>query len=160
MNGWESFAMAQVGASAALTGLIFVAVSLNLSKILAYPSLPSMALNAFMMLITVLIISSLLLVPGQSHILLASEILAIAAILWILIVRAQILIWRKTDKPYRSGALFQGITSQCAILPYFVAGFTMLFAGDGGWYWLIPAILITYIAVLSNAWVLLVEINR
>ncbi len=37
MNGWEDFAIAQVGASAALAGLVLVAVSVNLDRVLAEP---------------------------------------------------------------------------------------------------------------------------
>ncbi|HEX3901634.1 MAG TPA: hypothetical protein VH853_02220 [Polyangia bacterium] len=43
--GWESFFVAEVGAAAALTGLLFVAVSINLSKVLAFPQLPGRAGN-------------------------------------------------------------------------------------------------------------------
>src|SRR5260370_34067383 len=65
MTGWANFFLAQVGASAALTGLIFVAVSINLTKILAYPTLPGRALEALLYLLTVLVIGTLGLVPGQ-----------------------------------------------------------------------------------------------
>jgi hypothetical protein len=37
MLGWENFFVAEVGASATLTGLIFVSVSINLTKIMTYP---------------------------------------------------------------------------------------------------------------------------
>jgi modulator of FtsH protease len=32
MSGWDNFFLAEAGASAALTGLIFVGVSINLTK--------------------------------------------------------------------------------------------------------------------------------
>lgn len=35
MPGWENFFVAQVGASAALAGLVFVGISINLTKIVA-----------------------------------------------------------------------------------------------------------------------------
>lgn len=38
---WQTFAAAEVGAAAALTGLLFVAVSINLERILAFPKLPA-----------------------------------------------------------------------------------------------------------------------
>ena len=40
---WESFFLGEVGATAALTGLLFVAVSINLRPILEYPWLPALA---------------------------------------------------------------------------------------------------------------------
>ena len=39
-SAWHEFFVALAGAAAALTGLLFVAVSLNLRQILAFPSLP------------------------------------------------------------------------------------------------------------------------
>ena len=45
MEGWDNFFIAEVGASAALAGLIFVAVSLNLPKILSVGGLPDRVTN-------------------------------------------------------------------------------------------------------------------
>jgi hypothetical protein len=45
---WESFFIAQVGASAALTGLIFVALSINLDKVMQSPQLIGRAGEALM----------------------------------------------------------------------------------------------------------------
>src|SRR6185437_13962675 len=63
MEAWGDFFIAQVGASAALAGLIFVAVSLNLTKILALSHLPKRAFQALMVLLEILVVSSLALVP-------------------------------------------------------------------------------------------------
>jgi hypothetical protein len=65
IDAWANFFIAQCGASAALLGLLFVSASLNLSQILAYPQLPGRALLAMLLLLTVLIVASLMLVPGQ-----------------------------------------------------------------------------------------------
>ena len=71
MSGWESFFVAQVGASAAVAGLVFVGVSINLDKILKYAGLPGRAQEALIVLMLVLVVSSLMLVPGQRWPLLA-----------------------------------------------------------------------------------------
>src|SRR5260370_13389520 len=63
MSGWNNFLIAQVGASAALAGLVFVGILINLTRILSTGSLPEYALQALVLLLAVLAISSLLLAP-------------------------------------------------------------------------------------------------
>ena len=65
IEAWVNFFVAQCGASAALLGLIFVSVSLNLTKILSHPLLPGRAFAAMFLLLAVLLAASLMLVPGQ-----------------------------------------------------------------------------------------------
>jgi len=64
---WSNFFSAQVGASAALTGLLFVAISINLPKIVANPQLASRSAKALATLAGVLLASTLCLVPGLSR---------------------------------------------------------------------------------------------
>ena len=51
MDQWVNFFFAEVGASAALTGLVFVGVSINLKRILSLPKLPNRALEAPVLLL-------------------------------------------------------------------------------------------------------------
>jgi hypothetical protein len=51
IGDWANFFVAEVGASAALTGLIVVAISVNLSKILAYEQLPRRAAEPLVMFV-------------------------------------------------------------------------------------------------------------
>jgi hypothetical protein len=85
MSGWENFFIAQVSASAALTGLIFVAVSINLTRILSLPKLPNRALASLLLLLTILITSSLLLVPGQPVVVVGIEVLIVGLASWIVV---------------------------------------------------------------------------
>lgn len=64
-SAWGEYGVALVGASAALAGLIFVAISINLREILTQPGLPGRAGEGVMTLIVVLLASALLLVPEQ-----------------------------------------------------------------------------------------------
>jgi hypothetical protein len=51
--GWESLFVAEAGASAALTGLLFVAISINLERILQGAGLPGPAGEAMVLLVAV-----------------------------------------------------------------------------------------------------------
>jgi len=63
---WTNFLSAEAGASAALAGLIFVAVSINIKKIIEYKGVPGRAAEALSLLIGVLLISTFGLAPNQS----------------------------------------------------------------------------------------------
>jgi len=80
-SAWTDFAVAVAGAAAALSGLLFVAVSINLSRILAFPNLPARAGQTLIMLVTPLVVALLVLIPDQRHDLLGVELLAGAALL-------------------------------------------------------------------------------
>ena len=51
-GSWESFFIAQVGAAAALAGLVFVALSINLRQVVSSPILVGRAAEALLLLVT------------------------------------------------------------------------------------------------------------
>ena len=160
MIGWESFFIAQVGASAALTGLLFVGVSINLTRIISLPGLPNRALLALILLLTILIVCSLLLVPGQTLTFVGIEVLVVGLVVWTIATTIDVTILRKKDPDYRLPYVFNMVLSQFAVLPYVIAGIIVLTRGAGGLYWVVPAIVVSFIKAVLDAWVLLVEINR
>ncbi len=160
MSGWENFFIAEVGASAALTGLIFVGVSINLARILSFPKLPNRALLALVILLTILVMSSLLLVPGQSLLLVGGEVLIVGLVSWTLVLGLDVSILRATEPRYRRSFVLNIALSQLAVLPYLIAGLTVLLSGAAGLYWLVPAVIFSFLKAILDAWVLLVEINR
>ena len=64
-RGLGCCSLAAAGASAALGGLLFVAVSINLNRIIAIRSQFGAALGAIVLLVAVLMVSTFALVPGQ-----------------------------------------------------------------------------------------------
>ena len=160
MHDWESFLIAEVGASAALTGLIFVGVSINLKRVLSFPKLPSRALGALLLFATVLIVSSLLLVPGQSLLAAGVELAVIGAAVWLTITLMDISYWRNTKAKYRGTLLPLEVINQIALLSYVAAGVLLLLGKPYGMYLVISAFLLSMVKGLLDSWVLLVEINR
>ena len=76
---WSDFAIAQLGASSVLLGLVFVGVSINLGEIVGSPLLVRRAAEAIMVLGSVLAASTCVLIPGQEREVVAIELLAVAA---------------------------------------------------------------------------------
>ncbi len=155
MNGWENFFLAQVGASAALAGLIFVGVSINLSKILSLPQLPYRAFEALLIVLTVLVISSLLLVPGQPLNLVGCEVLLVGLGIWLITLRLDLNSVQKLapqERPhYRRRFLLLILMNQIAVLPYIIAGVAILMGNPNGLYWLVPAILFSFVTAILDA---------
>ena len=77
---WHEFFVAAVGASAALLGLLFVTISINLEQILKHRHLPGRAAGTLGTLLSVLVVCSFGLAPGQSNRTLGVEILATGAV--------------------------------------------------------------------------------
>ena len=160
MAGWENFFIAEVGASAALAGLIFVGVSLNLARILAQPRLPNRAFGALTILLAILIIASLSLVPQQSVSVIGGETLVAGILTWLLMVRLDWRIQKATEAQYKRISLLNVAMSQIATLPYLIGSIQLLGGSINGFYWFVPAVIFSFVKAVLDAWVLLVEINR
>lgn len=165
MTGWTDFFTASAGASAALAGLLFVALSINLKKIISISQLPSRALAAMILLAVVLVISLLGLVPGQGLGLLGGEILTAGFIAWIGMANRHLTAFKtfkKTGRRYgpKYSFVLPLLLGQCAILPYFMAGILLMLTNSSAPYWLVPSFVFSFIVSLYDVWVLLVEINR
>jgi hypothetical protein len=156
--GWENFFVAQVGASAALTGLLFVAVSINLAKILQLPSLPGRAAETLIGLFVVLGVASFGLVPHVTRRTFGIEILAV----WVLACVA--VGWIQIRSRRRREAVewwtIRVVASHTPLFAFLGGGISLLAGRGEGPYWLLAGTLLGLAASAVNAWVLLVEIQR
>jgi len=160
LKEWHDFFVATAGAAAALTGLIFVGVSINITKILSLPKLPDRALLSIILLLNILVVSSLMLIPRQSCMAIGFEISAIAVCVYSFVTRIDIGIYKNTAVEYKKQLLISLIYNQVSLLPYLVAGAAIFISKENGIYWLVPGIIVSFIKGVVDAWVLLVEINR
>jgi hypothetical protein len=160
MARWEAFFTAQLAAAATLAGLLFVGLSLNLAKILGNPSLAGRALSGFYLLLANLIVASLMLVPEQPPTAIGLEILLVGLALWGMISRLDVTAIRRSTAEYRRYFVRHFLMFQVAVIPYLVSGLLILAGANGGLYWLAAAMVISLFVASTEAWVLLVEINR
>jgi len=156
--GWENFFVAEVGAAAALTGLLFVAVSINLTRILAIEHLPDRAAETLVILVGVLAVATFGLVPGQSLVAFGREVGATGVILWASTVRTQVRAYKNAEA--RQWLARRVVGTQVATLPFVIGGALLVGGRESGLYWLVPGVLASFAAGIQNAWVLLVEILR
>jgi hypothetical protein len=156
---WHDLFAALAGAAAALTGLIFVAVSINLTQILKYRALPVRAAETLSVLGGLLLLGVFVLVPGQSRAALGIEILLLGTLL------AAVLLYWRLRLPRTAGEPWIWTVAPLAVIlagtvPMIVAGISLLAAAGGGLYWLVAEIVLGLTGAMVNAWILLVEIQR
>jgi modulator of FtsH protease len=157
---WESLFVAEAGASAALAGLLFVAISINLERILQGAGLPGRAGEAMVLLVAVLGVSTLVLVPGQSPTALGAELLGTGLVAVSILVVIHLRAARDRVGPSPGVLAGRIVMAQVAVLPLLVAGVSLLLRAGGGLYWLVPGVLLCLVVAVLDAWVLLIEILR
>lgn len=153
--------MGELGASAALTGLVFVGISINLKKIMESSYLPNNALEALIAFISTLFLAFLLLIPQQSFLADGIEVLCVGLLTWILMTFLHLDTFRKAPPPYRRElVVHQFVLYHLAALCFVGAGVSFLIWGVPGFYGIVAATFLSYLAAFVDTWLLVVEINR
>jgi hypothetical protein len=155
---WHDFFTAAAGASAALLGLLFVAISINLKLILQHRHLPGRAAATLGTLLSVLVVCSFGLVPGQSNRTLGVEILATGALVATQAVCVSV--GKRSPGDPLSWTLGNLPILLLPALAFVGGGWSLLAGGGGGLYWILAGTVLTFVGASVNAWVLLVEIVR
>jgi hypothetical protein len=149
--------VASGGASAALAGLVFVAVSINIERILQFAGLPERALQTVLLLLSVVLVSIIGLIPGQGNTALGAELLGEGLLYGVVIA---LLAKRSLRHVSESRAWILRAMLALGTLPLIVGGASLIAEAGGGLYWTVGGILGAIAGAVANAWVLLVEILR
>ena len=156
---WSELFVAGAGASAALAGLVFVAVSINIERILKFEELPPRALMTVLLLLSVVLVSIIGLIPGQSRTALGAELLGEA-----LVFATAIAVLAKRSLSKRpvstSVAISRHLVIAAGTLPLAIGAASLLAGSGGGLYWTVAGMVFAILGGVLNAWVLLVEILR
>jgi len=159
-DAWHDFAVAFAGASGALLGLAFVAISLNLDAIIATPTLPGRAAETLVWFAYPLLASLLLLTPGLTSTTLGVLLLLVAVGLLLMVVLVDLpRLRQERDDPigWRLGHIVPNVVVALLSL---VGAIGMLSSSLGGLYWIAAAMGLSTAMGLITSWVLLVEIKR
>jgi hypothetical protein len=157
---FEAFFTAIIAAAAALTGLLFVAISINLDKIVKdEKTLSTRAAEALATLLLVVVTSAVALIP-QSTRLMGLEILILALPILGLTVSKQVIQRRQRSSDPLYWTISRALSIGAGTIPCTIAGFSLAFHAGGGFYWLASAGLLGIVGAVYNAWVLLIEIIR
>jgi modulator of FtsH protease len=154
---WTDFANTVAGGAAALAGLLFVGLSLNLSEVLEYHGVPARAAATLAVTVAILLTAIFLATPGQHPRALTVEI-AVVGIATAALVFAGMRRQRGGQQPSR--ALTSMVLLLIPALLLMVAAISLWFTCGGGLYWITAAVATGFASATANAWVLLVEIKR
>ena len=154
---WASFGEALAAVAGALTGLLFVALSVKSDALSASGSLRARATPTLVLFVTSVLVAVLLVAP-QPPAALGWELLALAVVSGI----ALLVFDRRAGHGSDQGAAryierFSPNTVTAVLVG--VAGLTFLLKAGGGLYWLIPAAVASLLGGVVNAWLFLVKVT-
>lgn len=158
IEAWSDFNVAMAGATAALAGLIIVAMSVNIERVVAARSVSARAISSIGALVLAVVAACVGLAPEQPLWALGGEIFVGSLVVLLLSVNAARAIYADTEIGYlrsvRSGV---GLIAPIA---FTIGSIVLLTDRAWGYYWIAGASVAAIIAGLVFSWVALVEILR
>jgi hypothetical protein len=154
---WVGFGEALAAVAGAMTGLLFVALSVKGEALTASRRLSSRTAQTLVLFMTSVLIAVLLVAP-QPRIALGAELLALAAVSGGTLI---VLDRRAGHASDREVSHYIERFSPNTITAVLVgaAGLTLLLRAGGGLYWLIPAAVASLVGGVVNAWLFLVRVT-
>lgn len=159
LEGWTDFNVATAGATAALAGLIIVALSVNIREALKAPTIPSRVAAAIAGLILALIASLAALVPAQPLWAIGSEILVTTVAAGAMQYRASGYILKDREGP-AAWRLPKAAFGVLPVLAYLTASIVLIAGAPWGFGLVAVGAILAIVSSVTVAWVVLVEILR
>jgi len=160
MEPWHDFFVAEVGAAAALAGLLFVSLSVNEERILRFRGLPERGMQALSMLFLVFALASLALAPEHTPRGFGLTALVLSALQAAAMTALQIrsLPDGRAERRRTLGSLAIG---QIASWAFVIGSLLMVLRDDwSGLAWFPAGVILAFAFAGVASWVLLIEINR
>jgi modulator of FtsH protease len=158
--GWSDFLVAAAGAAAALAGLLFVTISINLARIIDLPGVSGRAAETIILLSCTLATTLVALIPHMSAMQLGLALSVITVPTWFAPMVIQLESIRGRTYLRISHVVSRGLLHQAATLPGVLASLSLCGLFHGGMTWLAIGAIASMLVAILSAWVLLVEILR
>jgi formate-dependent nitrite reductase membrane component NrfD len=158
MSGWGDFSVLMGAATAALLGLLFVAVSIRIEPIARNAELRNRAAQTLTLLLTGLLAAALLAVPDQRDWLLGVEYLILG-----LVVASVAVVLNRRAGERRGSTVARRVDAinptvvTCSLL--FITAVVLILGHEDGTYVLVPALIAVLAGGVVNAWLILVALN-
>jgi hypothetical protein len=145
------------GAASTLAGLLFVALTVNLPRILPNAAHVARAREALGGLLSLLVMAVLVLIPRQPDAVLGGELLCVAVGLAAVSVVLQGQTIRRLHPGQRSQWSLRMLPVNLGTAAIAVTGISLITRGGGGLYWLAATVLVYFVRSALDAWTLVVE---
>ena len=159
---WQNFYVMTGGAAAALTGLLFVAMSLHARTIMGNRFYSNRAVGTLTSLTAQLFLAAAVLIPGQSVAALGAEV-EVAA-LFFLGVTIRAILWRGpstgASPMTRTRRLLEIIGGSTWNVLFVASGISLIVRYGGGFYVLAAVMLLMFGWNIYVAWVLITEVSE
>jgi hypothetical protein len=155
-QAWANFAVITGSAAGALTGLLFVAVSLNRERIAGHPPLRGQAAQTLVLFMLPLLLSVVLVLPGSSAAALGIELIVLAVV-----AAAVLTLIGRGKKPVGEGSedrlarLVDRVSPNLVVLVLILVAGCLQLAGDDGLYWIAASSVLSLVGGVINAWLFL-----
>ncbi|TMD39570.1 MAG: hypothetical protein E6I88_12070 [Chloroflexi bacterium] len=159
-DSWRDFYVMTGGASAALTGLLFVAMSMHAKAITDHPLYGTRAVGTLISLLTQLALSGAVLVPGQSTMAVGIEV-EVAAVASLIYTANAISRSRRAlgpDRP-RVRTILESAGGLIWIILFLASGLSLMLRTGGGFYLLALVMLFMFGWNVYVSWVLITEVS-
>jgi modulator of FtsH protease len=157
-SDWNPLFSTGAEVAASLTGLVFVAISINLKNVVSTPGLPARAAESVAHFFSILLLCMIMLVPGETPRALGAATLILGLATWIFI---SILQWRRFGLfPHSTRLVVGTVLGQVDELCIVFGGIRLVTNHADGYLWIAAAFALALIAGVLGAWVLLIEILR
>lgn len=159
---WQNFYIVTGGAAAALTGLLFVAMSLHAREIMANRFYSNRAVGTLMSLASQLLMSGAVLIPGQPLWLLGVEV-EVAALVFVAFTFRQIFTRVQDVPPVASTwthRLIEQVGGTVWIVLFNAAGISLIVRAGGGLFLLAAVMFFMFAWNIYIAWILITEVSE
>ena len=162
MGTWINYFTATGSIASALTGLIFVGLSVNLKKIFCITKahLPTRSLGSLALLTNIVFVCNFCLIPGQPKAVLGGEISIIAIAIWLTTSRLDLKAYHRIEDLYKKLYFRNFFFLQFSILPFLIAGILLVCGSENAFYVMVPGIIFSFIKSLLDTWFIIVDINK
>lgn len=155
-NLWHDYFVMVGGGAAALTGLVFVAITLHLDEVSSHPVHRHRARTILTGLTAVFIRCALVLMGGQNGQAVATELIVVLLVVEAILYRSI----REAARSADSGVILRTVGSFACLALEQLGAVILFFGNTGGLYLVGVGMMSSFIFMVSGAWLLLVGVGR